>query len=330
MKHKAALALFLLGGLLTGFLMLEIWIRLTSTDYISQGIYERSATRSYALKPNNTFTSQRGVPNQTNSEGLPEREVPLNKPKGQYRILVLGDSSTHNVDVPSERRLTAILERKLNKLLGKDKTVVINAGVTGYNLDQFFTLYDEVGTKYSPDYVILRYHPQDSFGASWTNRLFLAAPSFIQDLVIFIYDHSVLIRKIRQIVLRLTSGNNPITFPPPDKFLASPQWAETKKRIVVFRDRLKRDGVGFALGIVSYLFTPERFKPYYLAIEDFAEEYKIPVATAWPIFASFPDLTIYWSADNDPHPNTAANEIVGQALYEFMITKGPFSTKHRQ
>lgn len=69
-----------------------------------------------------------------NSLGFREREFPLQKPDGVYRIAVIGGSSTYTIQVEdNERTFTAQLEKILGSRYGYGNVEVINAGVSGYN-----------------------------------------------------------------------------------------------------------------------------------------------------------------------------------------------------
>jgi len=69
-----------------------------------------------------------------NSLGYRNKEFPLKKPPGIFRIVALGGSSTYTIKVDdNEKMFTAELEKILKDKYGYESVEVINAGVGGYN-----------------------------------------------------------------------------------------------------------------------------------------------------------------------------------------------------
>lgn len=69
-----------------------------------------------------------------NSLGYRNKEFPVKKPDGVFRIVVLGGSTTYTVTVDdNEKTFPARLEQVLREEYGYDNVEVINAGVGGYN-----------------------------------------------------------------------------------------------------------------------------------------------------------------------------------------------------
>lgn len=87
----------------------------------------------------------------TNSRGLRgRREYPYEKPAGERRIVVVGDSFTLGGRLIADDAVyTAVLERALPGVS------VLNLGVAGYGIDQQLLYLREEGFKYNPDLVIV-------------------------------------------------------------------------------------------------------------------------------------------------------------------------------
>lgn len=96
-----------------------------------------------------------------NSKGLRGPEYPYEKPKGEYRILILGDSFAEGYTVEFEDLFSELLERKLCAEL-KKPVEVINAGTGGYGTDQELLFFRTEGKKYKPDLVIVIYCNNDA------------------------------------------------------------------------------------------------------------------------------------------------------------------------
>jgi hypothetical protein len=89
-----------------------------------------------------------------NRDGLRGPEVTLERPRGTFRIALLGDSYIQAFEVPFEKTVGEVLESRLSVLRGTP-VEVLNFGVGGYGTGQeLLTLQHEVW-KYSPDLILL-------------------------------------------------------------------------------------------------------------------------------------------------------------------------------
>lgn len=86
-------------------------------------------------------------------QGLRDRTVPVPREGGAPRILVLGDSVVHGMDLPVAERFTERLEDRLS---GSHPGVeVINAGVPGFSTYNERTWYEAEGRVFGADLVIV-------------------------------------------------------------------------------------------------------------------------------------------------------------------------------
>ena len=162
--------LLLMVTLPAALLIAEIlvrWLRLAPEVYeIQAGRFSLSSNPllGYELVP--FFESNASGPmfdfaGKANSLGFRDRDHPLVKPKGVYRVLVLGDSIVQGLYVPSSRDiLTAVLERAL--LEQGDSVEVLNFGVSGYNTRQEVEMLREKGLPFNPDLVVLVFCVNDT------------------------------------------------------------------------------------------------------------------------------------------------------------------------
>lgn len=84
----------------------------------------------YELKPNSNtyFKLERFT---TNSQGLRDREYPLTKPPGTFRVVVLGDSVTMPTGIALEDAWHSRLERRLSRESRELEYEFLNFGVGG-------------------------------------------------------------------------------------------------------------------------------------------------------------------------------------------------------
>jgi lysophospholipase L1-like esterase len=95
-----------------------------------------------------------------NAHGHRDDEMPVEKPAGERRILVLGDSVTFGWGVDQGQDFPARLETLLRQRTGT-AWQVINAGVNGYNSEQEATYFATEGIRFQPDIVLLVYVGND-------------------------------------------------------------------------------------------------------------------------------------------------------------------------
>lgn len=96
----------------------------------------------------------------TNSRGLRDEEISIEKPEDTYRILVLGDSYTFGWGLDREERYTDVLERRLNETYDK-RIQVVNMGRTDAGMRDFYFILRDRGLKYDPDLVVVSFYSAD-------------------------------------------------------------------------------------------------------------------------------------------------------------------------
>ncbi len=116
------------------------------------------------ILPQNDRSFTIDAPVRTNSLGLRDDEMPIEKPPGETRILSLGDSFTFALGVRFEDLYVQMLERRLNEDQPSRKFQVINAGVAGYNTTQELIYLMADGLRYEPDLITIGFYWNDLLG----------------------------------------------------------------------------------------------------------------------------------------------------------------------
>lgn len=180
--------LLILVSLLIGYFMLEIAYRIYQHHFLPQKLYAlviaSSATSADGKGVANTYVfdqytgyryvankeGQRGPPWnsrwRTNSYGhVSSVEYPQKKPAGEYRIAVVGDSFTANIN--NNVRWTEALEKNLNSSqewrarVGSKFTRVINFGVDGMGMVQFAAMVQHYAVGFEPDLIVVNFISDD-------------------------------------------------------------------------------------------------------------------------------------------------------------------------
>lgn len=115
------------------------------------------------LQPNTVFwhTSVDGSWQfRTNAQGFRDDEDwSLEKPAGQLRVLVLGDSNTQGFEVRQEQTYSAVMQRALRRR-GLDAKVM-NTGISGFGTAEELAFLENEGIRYAPDAVVLGFFGND-------------------------------------------------------------------------------------------------------------------------------------------------------------------------
>jgi len=180
--------LLILFSLLIGYLVLEAAYRIYQHHFLPQKLYALvvagSATSADGKGVANTYVfdqytgyryvankeGQRGPPWnsrwRTNSYGhVSSVEYPQQKPAGEFRIAVVGDSFTANIT--NNVRWTELLEKHLNASpewrarVGKNFTRVINFGVDGMGMVQFAAMVRHYAIGFEPDLIVVNFISDD-------------------------------------------------------------------------------------------------------------------------------------------------------------------------
>jgi lysophospholipase L1-like esterase len=101
----------------------------------------------------------------TNSRGLRDDEYSVPKGRGQFRVLLLGDSMTAGLEVDKRQTFEAVCEERL----ADSGVEVINAGVRGYNLDNIVAFLEQEGLSYAPDVIVYVFVDNDLTGDTGFN-----------------------------------------------------------------------------------------------------------------------------------------------------------------
>lgn len=116
--------------------------------------FESDPYTGWRLKPHGTGYYQLGIPGNANSHGHRDVEIPLKKPPGVFRILVLGDSFTAGSNVRQEEAYPKALERRLKNTFGP-QIQVVNTGTGGWEPFQYAQYFEHYGYQFEPDLILV-------------------------------------------------------------------------------------------------------------------------------------------------------------------------------
>jgi len=99
---------------------------------------------------------------QTNSQGIRYPEIPIEKPRGERRVVVVGDSFTEGWGVESDKVFTTLLENNFST--PDNITRFINCGLSGTAPLQYARILFQVCLNYHPDAVLIVLYSNDVVG----------------------------------------------------------------------------------------------------------------------------------------------------------------------
>lgn len=158
------------GSLLFILLICELFLRLGGykavTFYPMSGFHQYDAELGWVQVPGYEADFQGReykVRMKSNSLGFRDREYPIEKPNGLKRVVVLGDSFTWGWGVEQPEIFCEVAEQNMK---GVD---FINLGQTAYSTAQEYVIYKNLGMKFSPDFTVLAFGPNDIMENSGQN-----------------------------------------------------------------------------------------------------------------------------------------------------------------
>jgi len=248
-----------------------------------------------------------GVTVETNSDGLRDREYPVEK-TGKYRIIFLGDSLTFGWGAEREDTFEYLLEERLSRLHNAE---ILNFGIGNYNTVQEVNLFKEKGLKYRPDQVTMFFFINDAE--------LLKPPSSLEFL-----SHSELITfywsRLRGLFARNGSESGYLDYYSNLYSDKSPGWIEAKAAMLEMKKLADDNHFYFQVVMLPELheLVDYPFKDIYARVERFLKENNIDVLDITPAFKNEKEPMKLWVARDDAHPNARAHRIIADASVDFV------------
>jgi lysophospholipase L1-like esterase len=161
MRTFAKRLLMAFVGILIALVIAEAALRILGKRYTGS-TYTADPVLGWGLRPGaSAWEADEGVAwTRINSHGYRDRERTVSKPRGVYRVAVLGDSYTEARQVAMDKTFTALAEEALNRrrCVGEGGVEVLNFGVPGYGTAQELLQLRERVWPFSPDMIVLQFH----------------------------------------------------------------------------------------------------------------------------------------------------------------------------
>lgn len=157
-KSLSKILLLLFCWTIVPLFLVEI-LMIVLEPHLSQGLYQYDTDLGFKIRP---------YANGNNQFGFNDRDYPLQKEPGKYRILILSDS--FNWAGGKEGNYTALLEKKFAQYYQNSQVEVINAGYPGTHTGEQLALLKKYALQYHPDLVVLGFFVGNDFIDAKPNR----------------------------------------------------------------------------------------------------------------------------------------------------------------
>jgi len=261
-----------------------------------------------------------GVNIELNSLGHRNKELSKKKNKNNHKIYIVGSSMTLGWGVKNEKTFSAILEKKLNTNQYVkdmyDDLIVINAGIGNTNTKHHYFLFKDQYKLIKPDTLILQYFINDAEIIKKKKNNFILKRSYFAALLYQQILYLSFFGSLDNYYYDLYSDN-------------SIGWTTVKDSVLKLKKLTKDNNINFMIMIIPDLHNlsndNELIKLYTKIDREFTEM-EIPVVNTYKSLSNnFRNKPIEsWVSKTDAHPNDKAHKIIGNDLYDFIITNKVF------
>jgi hypothetical protein len=269
----------------------------------------------YEFKPNLDAIYQL-APFKTNSHGMPDVEVSIEKPQGTYRVAVLGDSVSMAYGVPHELNYHSRLETHLNQSKPYLRFEFLNFAVGGYGLPQYTALLKHKVLQFDPDMIMVGVYLNDFLALSLQQqthakpRLSIKVPPvFTCYLWQFLSARSIRGRAVHQPDKNPDIQNKGIQ----TKIKAATRWLRKINEVGI------KNRIPVTVVLLGHMATQEM-----LAYYEPASQIRLPgmwFIPAWKSFIGYSPRE-FWIHPFDSHPNKDAHELFEKEIYQGMSKAG--------
>lgn len=260
----------------------------------------------------------------SNSIGLREKEISPQKQPGEFRVIILGDSSIYGHDVAQDQTVAKHLETMLRQKYPEKAINVINGGVCGYSSQQGMYFFEDILPVVKPDLVILGYfHSDIKMEQQLDTAIVQKTPLTSMKRLLYKSNLYLLLRKqIGLFRYNLPGGDGRSLqqagdfnrVPPQDYCQNLRKMSEMSKKAGanVILLKMQPPANGFPRRISN-----ETVKTYLAVIGKVGHEISAPVVDIWSAFVSHDPSEMYCM--DKFHPNSFGHRIMAQEILKCVV-----------
>jgi lysophospholipase L1-like esterase len=269
-----------------------------------------------------------------NSLGFNEREFPLDKPAGVYRIAVLGDSLS--VSAPRGQRFGDVIVDRLNAQPSKSVAYeAVSFGRAGIDTNVETEILQGVVWRTKPDFILLEFYVNDLENGDHSGRPedypLIPGENAVSRWLRRLTDHMLLRKMLEEqsdaLQERLGLAE---TYPAYmyDRFgdPAGAHWQTAAYELRNFIRECRKHQTPLAIALFPHLSAglpagAYEFDELYDQVLDLCRQENVPCVDLRSTYAPYRDYTSLWLTRFDPHPNARAHRLAAERLVEVL---GPF------
>lgn len=254
----------------------------------------------------------------TNSHGFRSPELPMKKPPGQIRIMILGDSSAFGFRVKNKETFGAVTVRLLRKKYHGKDIRLINASVAGWTTYQARVFMKEKGWKFSPDIIIIAFN--DDSQDEWEEDADRAPSPQIMPLMKLLYRSHIYLSAKKLILNASIMSDASKVVNPPEK--------NARKRVSPKQFRANFDyiidgALGRGAKVIAVSMPVQQSAGYFSNYRNIqkkaVEEEDFPFIDLMEEFQKYPESEVFIDL---MHPTVKGHRIIGEKLYELIVNTG--------
>lgn len=254
----------------------------------------------------------------SNSHGFRSPEITMKKPQGQYRVMVLGDSSAFGHFVGNNETFGAVLVKMLRfKYPGKDIRL-INAAVLGYTTYQGATFMKERGWKFSPDLIIISFN--DDPQMEWKQDVERVPQGLLLPVFRILYKSNIYLSLKKHLLNERMKKDHSFTLQPDrdkEKNRVSPDQLKTNVSYIL--DEAKKRNIQAIIISMPLQSAPYDIRNYRTIMEESAKSrgyYFLDLLDEWE---KYPPNEVFLDI---MHPTAKGHKIIAEDLYKIIEDNG--------
>ncbi|MHC4270511.1 MAG: SGNH/GDSL hydrolase family protein [Planctomycetota bacterium] len=316
----------------------EASLRISNTYQVDDSVL------NYRYKPGSVYSVGK-VRYLFNRNGLRDYDIPLKKGANVYRILMLGDSVAEGYGVNLENTVGKQLEDLLNNSNKTKKFEVINIAMGGLNTFQEAHLLGILGTKYTPDLVILNYVLNDADGGmhfksktkeekyTKINLLNISVPSWLKEtlkrsaLILFIKN------RIDALIWRfdINDSDDPFDSIKTDYFHKiyknDKNWDKVLEGFAKIDKKAKESNCNVIMIVFPVMYDFENYDwvDIHTKVKEAGKDHGFLVLDLFDEYVKYPLKSIRLERGDFVHPNKKGHKIAADVLFHYItkaISKG--------
>ena len=247
-----------------------------------------------------------------NCHGFRSQEISAEKPQGQTRIMLLGDSSAYGFRVRNNETFGSVLTGKLQSAYPHRDIKLLNTAVAGWTTYQAATFMKEKGWKFSPDIIIIAFN-NDCWGEQ-KEDIERVPPAYIVPVLRVLYKSNIYMG-FKRILLNESLKKDPIPALQPRSGMAKSRVSieDFQNNLNYIIEGAKKRNTRIIILIMPLQVPGFRKLAYRDVMRDTAEKCILPCVSFDRDFSEYPFEEVFIDM---MHPTPKGNKIIAENIYE--------------